>query len=139
MSKFLVFLLERLHLTAFGRGLKNMFVWIATNFVNAVVGIQIGRWSTEYWRIILGVVAIVALLICPFLFAAWKRHHLTSYALLELIVAMFSIVMFLPWDRGIFNIESYTAFLTPAKTVALFTAMYFAVRGVENLKKGLAE
>lgn len=88
-----------------------------------------------YWRTWAALVVVGTLLCAPFVFVGWKTRHLRSYALAEMTGATCAVVLLLPWDAGIFDVMSYLNLISTTKVIALLGAIYFGVRGVENLKK----
>jgi hypothetical protein len=95
------------------------------------------RLAIHYPRTTLSIVILALLLLSPFLFAKWKAQNLQSYAALEIMGAFATIILILPWDRGILDIESYSSFLDIRKALPLLGAIYFGVRGVENWNKAV--
>jgi hypothetical protein len=87
------------------------------------------------WRYWTAVILLAALFCAPVIFVQWKARHLRSYALAEIVGAFGAVLLLLPWDANILDIMSYAATITPARVVALLGAIYFGVRGVENLNK----
>jgi hypothetical protein len=92
----------------------------------------------QHWKVALAFLLLCALLCSPYIFSRWKLHHLRSYAITEIAAATCAILLLLPWGQNILDISSYSSLLDITKIMALLGAIYFGVRGVENLNKAKA-
>ena len=89
----------------------------------------------HYPRTTLAAAILVLMLASPFLFSRWKARNLQSYAGLEILGAFATILLILPWNTGVFDVNSYSVFLDIRRALPLLGAIYFGVRGIEDWNK----